>query len=42
MTAMACTLLTRDSWMRGVGLFWLLAVAANLAAAFVLALSNEE
>ena len=42
MTAMACTLLTRGSWMRGVGLFWLLAVAANLAAAFVLALSNEE
>ena len=42
MTAMACTLLTRGSWMRCVGLFWLLAVAANLTAAFILALSNEE
>ena len=42
MTAMACTLLTRGSWMRCVALFWLLAVALNLAAAFVLALSNEE
>ena len=36
-TAMAGALLTRGSWMRGVGLFWLLAVAANLASAFVLA-----
>ena len=42
MTAMACALLTRGSWMRGVGLFWLLAVALNLAAAFVLAWSNED
>ena len=42
MTAMACTLLTRGSWMRGVGLFWLLAVAANLGCALVLAWSNEE
>ena len=42
MTAMACTLLTRGSWMRGVALFWLLAVVANLASAFVLAWSNEE
>ena len=42
MTAMACALLMRGSWMRGVGLFWLLAVAANLACALVLTLSNEE
>lgn len=41
-TAMACALLPRGPWMRGVGLFWLLVVAANLASAFVLALSNEE
>ena len=40
--AMACTLLFHGSWMRGIGLFWLLAVAANLASAFVLALSNDE
>lgn len=41
-TAMACALLTRGSWIRGIGLFWLLAVAVNLASALVLALSNEE
>jgi hypothetical protein len=41
-TAMACALLTRGSWIRSVGLFWLLAAAANLASALVLALSNEE
>ena len=41
-TAMACALLLRGSWMLSVGLFWLLAVAANLASALVLALSNEE
>lgn len=41
-TAMACALLTRGSWIRGIGLFWLLAVAVNLASAFVLALSNEK
>jgi len=41
-TAMACTLLTRGSWMRGLGLFWLAAVALNLASALALALSNEE
>jgi len=41
-TAMAGALLTRESWMRGVGLFWLLAVAVNLASALVLALRNEE
>ena len=42
MTAMACTLLMRGSWMRGVGLFWLLAVALNLACALVLAWSDED
>ena len=41
-TAMACALLIRGSWMRGIGLFWLAAVAANLASALVLALNNEE
>ena len=41
-TAMACALLMRGSWMGGVGLFWLLAVAVNLASALVLALSNED
>ena len=41
-TAMACALLTRGWWMRDVGLFWLLAAAANLAAALILALSNEK
>jgi hypothetical protein len=41
-TAMAGALLFHGSWMRGIGLFWLLAVAANLASALVLALSHEE
>lgn len=41
-TAMAGALLTRGSWLRGVALFWLLAIVANLASALVLALSNEK
>jgi hypothetical protein len=41
-TAMACALLLRGSWIRSVGLSWLVAVAANLASALILALSNEE
>jgi hypothetical protein len=41
-TAMACTLLLGASWMRGLALFWLLAVALNLTSALVLALNHEE
>ncbi|HWM24915.1 MAG TPA: hypothetical protein VNP98_08820 [Chthoniobacterales bacterium] len=39
-TAMACALLEDSPWVREIGAIWLVAVALNLAAAVVLALSN--
>lgn len=35
-TALAYGLVTSDSWMRSVGIIWMVAVAINLAAAFLL------